>query len=135
MAMMNNAYQQYQKNIVTTSTPEELTLKLYNGLVRFLKQSIQGIDEKDIQKSNNFIIRAQEIITEFTCTLDLNYKVSESLLSMYEYMSKRLTEANLKKDKAIVEEVLGYAEDLRDTWAQAMKIAKQQIGRQQVVNK
>ncbi len=127
MAMMNNAYQQYQKNIVTTSTPEDLTLMLYNGLVRFLKQAIQGIEEKNIQKSHNFIIRSQDIITEFMCTLNSSYKISNSLLSMYDYMHTKLTEANVKKDKAIVEEVLGYAEDLRDTWSQAMKIAKQQV--------
>jgi len=43
------------------------------------------------------------------------------------YMYRRLVDANIKKDGAIVEEVLGFAKELRDTWEQAMKIAKQQI--------
>jgi flagellar secretion chaperone FliS len=46
---------------------------------------------------------------------------------MYDYMNRRLIEANVKKDNSIVEEVIGYAEELRDTWAQAMKLAKQQV--------
>lgn len=131
MPANNNPYQQYQQNTVNTSTPQELTLMLYNGLVRFLKLAYQGIEEKDIPKANNYIIRSQDIITEFICTLDMQYEISNNLLSLYNYMKSRLLEANIKKDKTILEEITGYAEELRDTWAQAMKIAKQQ----QVVNR
>jgi flagellar protein FliS len=126
-----NPYQQYQQNSVNTATPQELTLMLYNGLVRFLKTAQQGIEENNIEKANNFIIRSQDIIMEFMCTLDMQYEVSNGLFSLYDYMHRRLIEANIKKDKAVIDEVLGYAEDLRDTWAQAMKLAKQQ----QVVHK
>ncbi|HYE10829.1 MAG TPA: flagellar export chaperone FliS [Patescibacteria group bacterium] len=127
----NAAYQQYQNSMVNTASPQELTLMLYNGLIKFLNLSIQGIEEKEIEKANNSITRAQDIIIEFMSTLDMNYEVSSGLLSLYDYMNNRLIEANIKKDKAIVEEVLGLAEDLRDTWAQAMKLAKQT----QAVNK
>lgn len=123
----SNPYQQYRQNAVKTASPQELTLMLYNGLVRFLKMACQGIEEKNIEKANNFIIKSQNIITEFICTLDVQYEVSEGLLSMYEYMNRRLLEANIKKDKEIVSEVIGYAEGLRDTWEQAMKLAKQQV--------
>ncbi|MFZ5354304.1 MAG: flagellar export chaperone FliS [Bacillota bacterium] len=121
-----NPYQQYQQNTVYTATPQELTLMLYNGLVKFIKLAIQGIEEKNIEKANNNIIRAQDIVTEFMCTLDMQYEISNSLMALYDYMNRRLIEANLKKDKAVAEEVLGFAEELRDTWAQAMKIVKQQ---------
>lgn len=121
-----NPYQQYQQNTVNTATPQELTLMLYNGLVRFLKLAHQGIEEKDIEKSNNNIIRSQDIITEFICTLDMQYEVSDGLYALYEYMNRRLAEANIKKDMAIIEEVIGYSEELRDTWVQAMKLTKQQ---------
>ena len=129
MPVLNNAYQKYQSNVVNTATPQELTLMLYNGLVKFLKLSIQSMDEKSIEKTNNYIIRSQDIITEFICTLDMQYEVSKSLMALYDYMNRRLIEANLKKEKAIVEEVLGFAEELRDTWAQAMKLAKQAVNK------
>lgn len=122
----NAAYQQYQNSMVNTASPQELTLMLYNGLIKFLNLSIQGVEEKFIEKANNNIIRAQDIITEFMSTLDMNYEVSKGLFALYDYMHRRLVEANLKKDKLIIEEVLGFAENLRDTWAQAMKLAKQQ---------
>lgn len=122
----NAAYQQYQNNMVNTATPQELTLMLYNGLIKFLNLTIQGMEERSIEKANNNIVRAQDIIIEFMSTLDMDYEISGGLFSLYDYMNNRLVEANIKKDKAIVEEVLGYAEELRDTWAQAMKLAKQQ---------
>ncbi|HRS21558.1 MAG TPA: flagellar export chaperone FliS, partial [Clostridia bacterium] len=114
----SNLYQQYKQNTVNTSTPQELTLMLYNGLVRFLKLACQGIEEEDIEKANNNIIKSQNIIIEFMSTLDMQYEISEELFSLYEYMNRRLLEANIKKDKQILEEVTGYAEELRDTWAQ-----------------
>jgi flagellar protein FliS len=122
----NNVHEHYQQNMVNTSSPQELTLMLYNGLIKFLNMSIQGIEEKSIEKSNNNIIKSQNIIGEFMSTLDMNYEVSSGLLALYDYMNRRLKEANIHKDKAIVEEVLGFAEELRDTWAQAMKLVKQQ---------
>ncbi|MEA4848694.1 MAG: flagellar export chaperone FliS [Clostridiaceae bacterium] len=122
----NNPYKQYQQNTVNTATPQELTLMLYNGLVRFLKLACQGIEEKNIEKANNNIIKSQDIIVEFISTLDMQYEISEGLLSIYDYMNRRLLDANLKKDKSIVEEITGYAEELRDAWEKAMKLAKQQ---------
>lgn len=125
MAMPNNAYSQYQNSTVNTSTPQELTLMLYNGLVRFIKQSMLAIDEKDVTKAHTFNLKAQAIVFEFMSTLDKKYEVANSFLPLYDFMYRRLIEANIKKDKAMLEEVLGLAEDFRDTWAQAMKLAKQ----------
>lgn len=127
----NTAFRQYQSNTVNTASPQELTLMLYNGLIKFLNFSIQGIEEKSIEKANNYILRSQDIIEEFMRTLDMNYEISNGMFALYDYMNNRLIEANIKKDKTIVEEVRGFAEDMRDTWAQAMKLAKQA----QVVNK
>lgn len=123
----NNGFNQYKESSIKTSTPEELTLMLYNGLVKFLMQAQNAIETNNIEKANNSILRAQAIIKEFQATLDMNYEVSEGLDSLYDYMYRRLIEANLKKDISIIEEILGYSKELRDTWAQAMKIAKRSI--------
>lgn len=122
----NNAYNQYKENSVYTASPEELTLMLYNGLVKFIMQAQAAVEEKNIMKANNCIIRAQDIIVEFQTTLDMQYEVSKNLMSLYDYIYRRLVQANIKKDKDILEEILGLAKELRDTWSQAMKLAKQQ---------
>lgn len=119
-----NAYNQYKENSVYTASPEELTLMLYNGLIKFIMRGIDSIDKNKIEDANTNIIKAQNIIYEFINTLDANYDLTESLKSIYDYMVKRLIDANLTKDKEILEEVLGFAKALRDTWEQAMKLAK-----------
>jgi flagellar protein FliS len=62
----------------------------------------------------------------------MKYEISQSLALLYDYMYRRLIDANIKKDKDILEEVLGFAKELRDTWAQAMKLAKQHPPRPQL---
>ncbi len=121
---MNNGYNQYKQNSINTATPEELTLMLYNGLVKFVMQAQTAIDEKNINKANQCIIRAEDIIMEFQATLDMKYSVSKGLYNIYDYLYRRLVQANIKKDNEILEEVLGICKELRDTWAQAMKLAK-----------
>ena len=123
---LNKAYSAYQTNSISTSKPEELTLMLYNGLVRFIMQAQNAIETKDNEKAHHDIVRAQDIIIEFESTLDMQYEISHNLMLLYDYMHRRLVEANIKKDKAILDEVLRFATELRDTWSQAMKLAKEQ---------
>ncbi len=132
---LNNAYDQYKENSIYTASPEELTFMLYNGLVKFLMQAQMAMNEKNIEKANNCIIKAQNIINEFRCTLDMKYDISKQLDAIYEYMNSRLLDANIKKDVEIIEEVLGYARELRNTWEQAMKMAKSQTARSSQVAK
>lgn len=120
-----NAHNTYKQSSIFTASPEELTLMLYNGLIRFIMQAQKAIEDKDIQKAHESIIRAEDIILEFQATLDMKYELSKGLALLYDYMFNRLVDANVKKDGEILEEVLGFAKDLRDTWAQAMKLAKQ----------
>ena len=123
----SNAYDIYKQNSIFTASPEDLTLMLYNGLIKFIMLSQRAIEDKDIQKAHESIMRAQDILTEFKVTLDMQYELSQGLSLLYDYMLDRLFEANIKKDTGILAEVLHFAKDLRDTWAQAMKLAKQQV--------
>lgn len=122
---LNKAYNQYKQNSIYTATPEELTLMLFNGLIKFIMQAQNGIIGSDIEKASNSIIRAEDIVLHFRNTLDMKYEVSKGLDALYDYMYIRLLESNIKKELDILDEVLGMAKELRDTWGQAMKLAKQ----------
>lgn len=121
---LNMQYEKYFENSVLTSSREELTLLLYGGLVKFIMQAQLAIDGHDTEKAHNCIIKAKKILISFQNTLDMKYEVSKDLFMLYEYMYRRLTEANIKKDKEMLGEVLGFAKEMRDTWVQAMKLAK-----------
>jgi flagellar protein FliS len=114
----------YIESSIFLSSPEEQTLMLFSGLVRFIMQAQQAIEGKDMSKTHDCIVKAKKILINFVNTLDMKYEVSKSLLPMYEYMIQRLTEANIHKDGTILEEILGFAKEMRDTWSQAMKISK-----------
>lgn len=118
-----NAYKTQQ---IMTASPEELTLMLYNGAIKFVTESIQALEKKNYEKSHNSNIRAQEIVREFMATLDLNYEISQTWQKLYEYIEYCLIQANLKKDAAKLEEAKNMLQEFRDTWYQAMKSARLQ---------
>jgi flagellar secretion chaperone FliS len=103
-----------------TASPEELVLMLYNGIIRFVNEAKQAIDDKNIERAHNSITRAQDIVLELMSTLDMQYDISKNLYSIYDYISRRLIEANLKKDKVALDEVESLISDLKDTWGKAM---------------
>ncbi|MCL2387118.1 MAG: flagellar export chaperone FliS [Defluviitaleaceae bacterium] len=115
--------QMLQKQIDAASK-EELTLMLYEGGIKFLNQSIIALEKNDIVKANNLIQRAEDIVREFQLTLNHDYEISKQLDALYDYMHRRLVEGNLQKDVEILNEVLGMFREMRDTWKEAMKLAK-----------
>ena len=121
---LNKAVYQYQQSSVFTATPEELTLMLYNGCIKAIRFAEISVDDKNYEKANFYICKAEAIIRELRNTLDMKYEISENLYNLYTYFLNRLIEANVKKDKSILEEVLHFVEDIRDTWSQAMKQAR-----------
>ena len=121
---LNKAAYQYQQSSVFTATPEELTLMLYNGCIKAIRFAEISVDEKNYEKANYYICKAEAIIRELRNTLDMKYEISENLYNLYTYFLNRLIEANVKKDNAILEEVLHFVEEIRDTWSQAMKQAR-----------
>ena len=119
--MLTSPIQKYQQSSVQTSSPGQLILMLYDGAIRFVKLGIAGVEEKDIVKANNSFIRAQSIINELMISLNMSVPIASTLFGIYEYMNRRLIEANIKKNKAPAEEVLGYLTELRAAWSQIVQ--------------
>lgn len=123
--MAMNAATAYMDNKIMTATPYELTLMLYEGAIKFCNIAIVAIENNDLEKAHENIIKAEKIIVEFRDTLDFNYEIAKEFDLMYDYIYQRLIDANIQKDKDIVEEALGFIRELRDTWKEAMKLSKQ----------
>lgn len=120
---MANAYKNQQ---IMTASPEDLTLMLYNGAIRFTNESILAMEQGDIQKSHTANLRAQDIVREFMATLDMKIELSQNWLALYDYIEYSLIQGNVKKDKTLLENAREMLTELRDTWAEAMKAARQQ---------
>ena len=122
--LANNAYSQYANNRILTASPAELTLMLYEGAIKFCNIAIMAIENKDIEKAHTNIMKAQRIIEEFQLTLDFKYEIANDFNNVYNYLMQRLREANLTKDKEILEEVNTHLRVMRDTWKEVMKRTK-----------
>ena len=120
-----NAYAKYNNSKVLTASPAELTLMLYEGAIKFCNIAIMGIEQNDIEKAHINITKVQKIIDEFRATLDRKYAVAEDFDRVYVYLLQRLLEANVKKDKEILEEVNMHLRSMRDTWKEVMRIYKE----------
>ena len=120
--MTGNPYAQYNQNKILTASPAELTLMLYDGAIKFCNIAIMGVEQNDIQKAHNNIMKVQKIIEEFQLTLNFKYEIANDFNNVYNYLIRRLREANMTKDKAILEEVDEHLHTMRDTWKEVMRL-------------
>lgn len=127
---MVNAAEAYKRQQIMTATPEALTLMLYNGCLKFMSEGIESLEKKDFEQANTSLQKAQNIISEFRITLDMQYDIAKQLMPLYNYTYDRLVEGNIKGDIRMLQEAKDIITELRDAWAQAMKKARQDQGTQ-----
>ncbi len=121
--LKNNAYAAYANNKIMTASKGELTLLLYDGAIKFCNMAIAAVEANDIQKAHTNIVKVERIIEEFQSTLNHKYPVAEHFDQVYQYLQERLMQANIKKDKEILEEVLKHLRTMRDTWKEVVRTA------------
>jgi flagellar protein FliS len=126
MRSATNPWKSYQQVATQTAPPGQLVLMLYEGCIRFLNRAMSGFQIDDPAEMNqtisNNIIRAQDIIFELNVTLNIEAggELAMTLRRLYDYMDRRLVQANLRKDEDIVREIVGRVSVLRDAWSQML---------------
>lgn len=115
----------YQQNAIQTATKEQLVLLLYDGALKFLGQARSALAEGQLEKSHQALVRAQEIIYELMNGVDRQAgEVGENLFLLYDYMYRRLIDANVHKETGPAEEVEAMIKELKDAWLEAVKKVK-----------
>ncbi|WP_177505824.1 flagellar export chaperone FliS [Anaerosinus sp.] len=125
--MQQNAAQTaeyYRRQQILTATPEQLTLMLYNGALKFINEGTKAMKEKNYEESNKKFIRVQNILSELQATLKMEYEISENLNALYDYSKRCLVDGNINDDLEKIEEVKEIITEIRNAWHEAMKIAK-----------
>lgn len=114
------AYNAYKNNQVNTASKSKLVLMLYDGAIKNLKLAEMSIENKEVEKVNTYLTKAQDIIAEFMSTLNFEAgeDIAKNLYQLYDYCYNKLIRANIDKDIQGVQEVRKYMQELRDTWAQ-----------------
>jgi len=124
-----NAYQQYQNIQVTTVDKGRLLLMMYEGAIKFLKQSRAGLEADDIVKFCRFLSKSQAIIAELMNTLDFEKggQIARDLERLYDFMLFYLTEANLERSADKVTKVIGLVETVYSAYKEIIEGEKQKI--------
>ena len=132
---MSSAYNRarlYHTQSVLTTSPGQLVLMLYDGIIRFLDQAqeagLRTEDPRRIEIMNTAITKAQNILTELRSNLNFEAggDYARDLDRLYDYYLRRLFQANLSKDNAPLAEVSRLVAQLREGWAEMLK---QEAGR------
>lgn len=119
--MLANPYQKYQQSQVETSSPAKLLLMLYDGALKSIQGARMGMMEKNFEKVNDHLTRAQDIIFELMNSLNLEVgEVAQNLYLLYDYMIQQLVQSNIHKDPQILSHVETLLKELRETWKEAV---------------
>ncbi len=108
----------YLSQKIMSAKPEELTLMLYEGLVRFIKLAEYYVEKKNYEKTNENAKRAEDIVVELKATLNKDYDISSQLESLYDFIERELFEGNINKDLSHFKNAREIAEEICATWKQ-----------------
>lgn len=125
---MNNAYSAYKKQSISTLTPMEIVVKLYDEAEKQINIAIVSIDGKNYETANKCLQKSQDIVNALRSVLDMSIPISTQLDALYDFFNRQLISANVKKDTEILKELLPMLAELRDAFAQVASMPKTQVG-------
>lgn len=117
-----SALRQYKQVNVNAAleeaTPHQLVQMLFDGALARIAAAIGMMEQQEIAGKGKAITHAASIIGGLRATLnrDIGGELVDNMDSLYEYMERRLTEANLKNDVEILREVSGLLKELKEGW-------------------
>ena len=113
-----NGLQAYQNTAVTTQSKGRLVVMLYEGAIRFIKLAKKEIEARNFEDKGKYLAKAQDIIFELNAVLDMETggEIAQNLRSLYLYMNRRLSEANVNLDQDTLNEVIALLEELNTSW-------------------
>ncbi|MEX2672339.1 MAG: flagellar export chaperone FliS [Phycisphaeraceae bacterium] len=113
----------YLRTKVLTAGPTELRLMLYDGAIKFCRQARHALTHRDFEGWYNGLVRAQKIVLELSNSLrpDAEPELYERMSALYNYLYRRLVDANMERETAIVDECLELIEYERETWQLLIK--------------
>ncbi|RKY24814.1 MAG: flagellar export chaperone FliS [Planctomycetota bacterium] len=108
----------YQETAVSTQSKGRLIVMLYDGAIKFMKLAIRELQAGNYGEKGLYINKAQDIINELNAVLDMDAggEIASNLRKLYCFMSNRLSQANLKRDSQMIQEVITLMEELNQGW-------------------
>lgn len=123
---MTNPYQRYQEQSVSTMTQGELLVKLYETCSKRMNAGVYFIEQKNYDKANENLQKAQRILNHLNATLDRKYEISENLSALYDFFVRVIVKANVSKNADELKEIIPMVDGLGSSFKEAEKIVHRQ---------
>jgi flagellar protein FliS len=123
--MNSNGYNVYKNNSVNYASKDQLLLMILDGAVKFAKRAELDLNEKNIKKAHEDLIKTQDIFVELIASLDTDAgDWAKQLFKVYKFINEKLFETNMKKDVKILQEIIPLIEDIRNLWYEVYEKSK-----------
>lgn len=123
--MMTNPSETYKHQAVMTMTSGQILLLVYNELIKQLSLAQKAFEKNDIPEINRSLQKSQAIICELKSTLNFDYSISSDLNNLYDFFYTAVRNANMKKDASEISSIIEMATEMRTTFAEAEKLARE----------
>jgi flagellar secretion chaperone FliS len=120
-----NPFGAYLESKILSASPLELVSLAYEGAIEAVRDARVCLAEKRIHDRSRAITKAQLILTELQHSLDFTHggDLSVQLARLYDYMQRRLIDANFQQAEPPLVEVENLLETVRESWKE---LAQQQ---------
>ncbi len=120
----------YKQMQISTASPAQILIMLYEGAIQNVKKAILAIEQKNLADKGKYIGKAHDIINELT--LSLNHEVggtiAKDLERLYNFMVSQLLTANVENNSEPLLAVQKNLETLLDGWKGAVVQFQKETG-------
>ncbi len=116
--MAPRGFNAYKTNSITTQTPGQIIVMLYDGAIRFLREACEAMEKQDFATKGKKMGKALDIISELNAVLDIEAggEVARNLRQLYLFMHQHLTLASIRKETKPINDVIKMLEELNSSW-------------------
>lgn len=112
----------YRAHSLEGSSGVELTIALYDGIIRFMHNAIEAVERKEVEQRRAAVKRAMDIVVHLQATLDkeVGGKPAESLSDFYVAMFALMLQGSQGNSKQKFLQVIANVRNVRDAWKQVL---------------
>jgi len=112
----------YQTHALEGANPVELTIALYDGIVRFMNQAIHAVELNDTDQRRAAVKRAMDIVMHLQVTLDRKQggEPAEALTEFYTAIFALMLQGSQANSRQKFEQVIANVSNVREAWKQAL---------------
>jgi flagellar secretion chaperone FliS len=112
----------YKQMQITTASPTQILIMLYEAAIQNVKKAIIAIEQKNTPEKGKYIGKVHDIINELTVSLnhEVAGQIAKDLERLYSFMVAQLFKANMENDKEALIPVQKNLETLLEGWKGAV---------------